>query len=115
MNIEFQKIYLHKQGFDLNEFVTNHQTICHVNEEYEDDGLTKQQRMDLLNRDFGLGVALDDQTVIWTLYSYHTETTKQRDARVNCAKEHNQKLAQTLCKSINDAYAEVKSYFSTNQ
>ncbi len=113
MNIEFQKSYLYKHGFDLNEFVTNHQTIYRVIEEYKDDRLTKQQRLELLNRDFELDVSIDDQTVIWSLYARQTETTEQRDTRVKGATEHNQKLAHTLNKSINDVYNEVKSHFST--
>jgi len=119
----YDRMVLANLGFDVREFPRTQQTFMNVVEQHYDNEVTKEQRIEMLNRDFVLSTD-ENGYVVWELLEPYLESVEDRNKRVNPAKSHNAEVLQNLISGLRnrpenqndiDRYHAMVAYYETQQ
>ena len=120
---QYDRMVLSRLGFDVREFPRTQQTFMNVVEQHYDNEVTKEQRIEMLNRDFVLSTD-ENGYVVWELLEPYLESDEDRDARVNPAQTHNAEVLKNLKSGLSnrpenqndiDRYNAMVAYYNTQQ
>jgi hypothetical protein len=119
----FDRMVLANLGFDVREFPRTQQLLMKVVEQHYDNEVTKEQRIEMVNRDFVLS-SDEFGYVVWELLEPYLESVEDRDARVNPAQTHNAEVLKNLKSGLSnrpenqndiDRYNAMVAYYNTQQ
>lgn len=119
----FDRMVLANLGFDVREFPRTQQLLMKVVEQHYDNEVTKEQRIEMVNRDFVLSTD-ENGYVVWELLEPYLESVEDRDERVNLAQSHNTEVLQNLKSGLGnrpenqnaiDRYHAMVAYYETQQ
>jgi len=119
----YDRMVLSRLGFDVREFPRTQQIFMNVVEQHYDKDVTKEQRIEMLNRDFVLSTD-ENGYVVWELLEPYLESIEDRDERVNSANSHNAEVLQNLKSGLRnrpenqndiDRYHAMVAYYETQQ
>lgn len=120
---QYDRMVLSRLGFDVREFPRTQQIFMNVIEQHYDHEMTKEQRIEMVNRDFVLSTD-ENGYVVWELLEPYLESVEDRDERVNLTQSHNTEVLQNLKSGLGnrpenqnaiDRYHAMVAYYETQQ